>query len=162
MRWAMRIIRFFGVANILLGSVGLLAALDSVRLFRGGPLHPTYPCLAEAFYVESSIDLVCVVSTIGGGIYLWRFTRAGLTISNAVFGFEIANFLLDYPLLRLVLRLVLGNRPGLCDEAIGSVGGIGNMGTGIQLVIVYPLVALIALNLAYCKLRRAQQDIRRE
>ena len=73
--------------------------------------------------------------------------RQGAVFSNYVFSLEILFFALS-SLVALELGMS-GNAAAVSvGMSLGAVGGIGNMGTNLQFLTGYPLIALIAVNLA--------------
>jgi hypothetical protein len=143
---------------MLLALFGLNEIVAAVRLFRITPPHADDPpYFAQAFYAASAINLVCVVAVFVAGVYLWRVRRAGRILSNAAFTFELAYFFLDFSVIRLVLRIA-GVGVAIGRDAIASVGGIGNMGIGLQIIIGYPLIALVVVNIAYRRLNRTGSE----
>ena len=70
-----------------------------------------------------------------------------MVFSNYVFSMEILFWVLS-SLVELKLAMS-GNATAVSiGMSLGAVEGIGNMGTNLQMLTAYPLIALIALNLA--------------
>ena len=78
------------------------------------------------------------------GVLLLRMRMGGVTISNILFPTMIGYFFL--PL------LFYGTAIG---RSVVAVMTIGNVGIGFQLITAYPIAALVVLNLARQRLRRA-------
>lgn len=150
--WPEGTIRGFSVVGILLGAIGTWLQMDGILRYasRGpGPL----PYEAPAFYVEASIDLICALATFVAGVFLWRCGRAGRVVSIVVFATEIAYFMANI-LIEIVLSMAGGDRGQAISLAMGAVGGIAGMGTVLQNITFFPVIALIVLNLAYRSLDR--------
>ena len=145
------IIRTFGIANILLGILGILLLLSSLSQKLLVPqLGLSTPYYAEVYLARGAINALCVSMLIYAGIGLYRLERTALAISNGLFAFEIFYLYVD-SIMGFLLE-VRGGRRALFAHALDATWGTGNMGVGPQLIPVYPLLALIALNLAYRKL----------
>ena len=153
-KWPAIVIRVFGVLNVLMGLIGVAALMTSLILrlqFDPWPQDPLY--LAQAYYIRSGINLVFVVLTILGGIYLLRVQQRGWTVCKVLFFGEIAYFFVGW--YDFLLYWALGDQARLILKAFGASGGTGNMGTGIQIITGYPVIALIGLSIAYARLRHA-------
>lgn|SRR5208337_1972147 len=146
--WNRRIIRMIGTASIFLALFGGLFAVTSApRSLAGLRDSPAQPYVREAYCVMAFVDLCCLVTLTVGGVYLLRLRRAGLIISNVGFAIEIAWFLANGLLLPLIWSMSGGRARALTDSIAGATG-IGSIGTTPQIVIGYPVLALIFLNLA--------------
>jgi hypothetical protein len=144
--WGRRVIRAFGVLNILFAAVGVYAVSDyAVPVFTRLHDSAEEPYVREAYYIMTLVNLGCLLALTIGGTYLWRLNRRGLAISNLVFVTEIAWFIS-----KVALGLILGmsgGRWGLLGMSIMAAGGIGGLGTAPQILTAYPVWALVALNL---------------
>ncbi len=149
--WPAVIIRIFAALNFLMGLVGLAALLTSVRTrltFDPWPQNPLY--LAQAYYIRSGINVVFVALTVLGGVYLWRLSRRGWTVCKVLFIGQIAYFFIGW--FDFLLFWPMGDRASLVSMAFGASAGTGNMGIVFQTITGYPVIALIALKLAYRRL----------
>ncbi len=108
------------------------------------------PYLYQAYCVDMTVDLVCVLLLTLAGLSVIRLQPRGLWISNAAFLLEIDDFLLGP--LTLPFLLAWGEKGKLIAFSIGGVAGIGHPATNIQVLIGYPIWALIVTNIAYRKL----------
>jgi hypothetical protein len=155
--WPTVTIRVFAVLNLLMGLAGFAALLDSVVIrLTYDPWKQNPPYLAQAYYFRSAINLLFVMLTILGGIYLWRLHRRAWGICKVLFIGQIAYFFLewyDFPLLML-----FGEKAPLVSMALEASRGTGNMGTAFQTLTGYPVIALIGLKIAFGRLQhnRAQ------
>ena len=70
-----------------------------------------------------------------------------MILSNYVFSMEILFFVLSS---LIALRLAMSSNPRAASigMSLAAVAGIGSMGTALQFLTAYPLIALVALNLA--------------
>jgi hypothetical protein len=149
--WPAVTIRIFAVLNLLLGLEGLAALLHSLTnglVYDPWSQDPLY--YAQAYYFRSAINLVFVVFTILGGLYLWRVDRRGWTVCKVLFIGEIAYFFLGW--FDFVFYWVLGEQARAVRMALAASAGTGNMGTVLQTITGYPVIALIGLKIAYSKL----------
>jgi hypothetical protein len=81
------------------------------------------------------------------GYWLILIRRRGAIFSSYVFSMEILFWVLP-GLISLGLAMS-GNATAVSvGMSLGAVEGIGNMGTAIQVLTAYPLIFLVALNLA--------------
>jgi len=71
-----------------------------------------------------------------------------------VLGFEVIWLLAEWEAIVVLLPL-WGEKGDLVVASMTTVGGIGDIGTAPQKFTGYPLIALIAVNIAYRKLKRA-------
>jgi hypothetical protein len=151
--WAARTIRAFAIVNVLLVMFGLYFLVKTVLRHYGLPPYPGAPAYYhQAFYGRSIINLLFLLALLTGSAFLWRLQRRGLWICNIVFGGEILYiFATD---LLIVPSIFVGGKLALFDLALGATAGTGDMGINAQVLTGYPIIALIALNIAYRKLHR--------
>jgi hypothetical protein len=153
--WPRVTIRAFSVLNLLLGFEGLAALLTTVATrWQYGPFPGDSLYYAEAFYFRSALNLVFIVLTVLAGIYLWRDQRRGWALCKVLFISEIAYFFLDgfnWP-----LSLVFGNKASLISDALAATAGTGNMGIVLQTITGYPVIALLALKIAFDNLQHSR------
>ena len=126
----------------------------------GGRTHydPGQPYLLQMFYLFNALDFICLVFGLVSAVPLWRLKRRGLLLCNLLFGFELL-----YSLANAFLQLAfLGSSSqvlkGIAMSMAGATG-IGGLGLALQYVTAYPVIALIALNVAYHKLQRTQTQV---
>jgi hypothetical protein len=81
------------------------------------------------------------------GYWLILIRRRGAVFSNYVFSTEILFFVLS-SWVSLILAMSRNATAASVGMSLGAVAGIGNMGTVLQLLTGYPVLALVALNLA--------------
>lgn len=124
--------------------ISLQALLASV------PYDPGQPYLPQAFYLFTAVEFTCLVTGLVSAVPLWRLKHGGLLLCNILFAFELL-----YLLAQASLVLVL---PASLSLSIAGASGIGGLGLAAQYVTGYPLIALIALNLAYRRLRRTEMQ----
>jgi len=154
--WASRLIRAFGVVNLIMAILGLPLCVATAFLFPARiPWTPDQPYLAEVFWSMTVINLVFLGLLALSGFLLLKADRRALLVCNLLFTAEIL-YWIGFPVLGLYLGLFLKNRAwigGLSTSMAGAFG-IGNMGTAPQMLSGYPLIALPALNLAFRRLPR--------
>jgi len=143
-RW---VTRAFGALNILLATVGIYAMCEGAgSVLRTLHNSTELPYVREAYYVMTLVDFGSLLALVIGGIDLCQLRRRGLRISNIVFVTEVA-WELGTSLLPLILGTING-RWAPVGISIAGAGGIGSVGTAPQILIGYPIWALIGLNLA--------------
>ncbi len=155
--WPRRTIRSFGVANVVFGLVGLAAIVASVALRATRTVSRCEaPYVAQAYYVATAINLICVLALLYAGVCLWQVQRRGVIISNALFVFEIVYFV-GSSWIGLALAMA-GGKAATIGHSMSAVGGTGNMGTAPQIITGYPAIALIVLNIAYRAMNRPERS----
>jgi hypothetical protein len=142
--WGKTLIRSFGIANWFYGLTGAYFLVDGLRRVNHFGRHPYE---ARAYYFLVAINALFLVAIFLGGYWLILICRRGVVFSNYVFSIEILFWLLSG---LVTLKLAMsGNATAVSvGRSLGAVEGIGNMGTALQFLTAYPLIALIALNLA--------------
>jgi hypothetical protein len=142
--WGRTLVRSFGIANWFYGLTGAYFLVDG--LWRANHFGP-YPYEARAYYFLVTINALFLLAIFLTGYWLILIRRRGVVLSNYVFSTEILFFVLP-PLVSLKL-VMSGNANAVSvGMSLAAVEGIGNMGTILQLLTAYPLIALIALNVA--------------
>ena len=142
--WGRTLIRSFGIANCLFGLSGTYLLVDGLR--RANHFGP-HPYEAKAYYFYVAINALFLLAILLSGYWLILIRRRGAVFSNYVFSMEILFWVLS-SLVPLKLAMS-GNATAVSvGMSFAAVGGIGNMGTALQFLTAYPLVALVALNLA--------------
>ena len=132
--------------NILFAAFGgYVAGIGARHIVPRLHSSATTPYLRQVYLVSTSVNAGCLVMLAVGAVFLLRLNRLGLRICNFVFATEIAWFL-GFALIPLVLGM-LGRWP-LLGRSIATALGIGMLPTEPQLMIGYPVLALIFLNLA--------------
>lgn len=154
------LIRCFAVLNVgmfLGGSVLLLQSLAHVHA-GGSSIQETSPYFIALFSVRVFVNSVCLVLLLISAGFLWQLQRRGLKICNILFALEIVYFSAD-PVVAILLWL--SEKTLLVDFArsMASTSGIGDMGLVLQYVTGYPLVAIVALNLAYRRMGTQLHDV---
>ncbi len=133
----------FGVLNLVFAAVGLYMSVETFA-------HPghlsdsqTSPFLVEAFYGMSALNLAFVLALAVSGFLLLRTGARAITFVNVVFVGEMVYFIASLWPLR-----------GPLGHSMWEAYGIANVATMPQLIVGYPLIALIALNVATHRLSR--------
>jgi len=151
--WPPVTIRIFAGLNLLMGLVGLILLLGSVRTtLTFDPWSQDPPFYAQAYYIRTGINVVFLVLTILGAVHLWRLRRRGWTVCKVLFIGQIAYFFIDW--FDFLLLWPMGDRASALSMAFAASAGTGNMGTNLQTITGYPVIALIALKIAYGRLLR--------
>ena len=87
------------------------------------------------------------------GYWLIKVHRRGAVFSNYLFSLEILYFL-GSAWISLALSMSSNATAASIGMSLGAVGGTGNMGTALQELTAYPLIALVTLNIARRRLDR--------
>lgn len=145
-RWPKRVVQTFGVFHILfavfglylvLGLAGFFESLDEVFKRTGS----SFPYRREAYLLRTVICLTFLGAEGIAGLHLLRTRLRGVRISNVLFASMVVYFLFPWELFGPTV-----------DRSMGATAGTGNVGITLQLVTGYPILALIALNVARRKL----------
>jgi len=153
-RWTLRVI---GALDLLMAFAGVFFYAYAFTPGNNFILQPERlmdnqaPYQYQAYCAEMIVDLACVLLLTVAGLSVVRLQRRGLWISNAAFLLKIVDFLLGP--LTLPWLLNWGEEGKLIAVSIGAVAGIGHPGTNIQIMIGYPIWALMVTNIAYHKLQ---------
>ena len=150
--WGRTLIRSFGIANWFYGLTGSYFLVND--LWRANHFGP-HPYEARAYYFLVTINGLFLLAIFLTGYWLILIRRRGAVFSNYVFSMEILFWVLS-PLISLTLAMSGNTTAVSVGMSLGAVEGIGNMGTNLQMLTAYPLIALIALNLARRHLDRAR------
>jgi hypothetical protein len=110
-----------------------------LRIFPDSAQLRKYPYEREIYYLSVAVEASFIGTLIVAGVWLTRFFRRGVTLSNYLFTVEIA-FWLAYSLFSLGLKMHGGNSADL-GMSMGAVAGVGGLATGVQLITGYPLIA---------------------
>jgi hypothetical protein len=141
--WGRTLVRSFGIANWLFGLTGTVILIDG--LFRANHFGRN-PYDAKAYYFLVAMNALFLLGILLAGYWLILIRRRGVVFSNYVFSIEIL-FWVGLPIFDPLY--MSGNATAVAiSKSVGTVWGIGNMGTVFQFLTGYPLIALIALNLA--------------
>ena len=141
--WGRILIRSFGIANWFYGLTGAYFLVAGLRFHHFGP----NPYEAKAYYFYVSINALFIFAILLTGYWLILIRRRGVVLSNYVFSMEILFFVLS-SWVPLYFAMSSNPRAASLGMSLAATGGIGNMGTSLQFLTGYPLIALIALNLA--------------
>jgi len=141
--WGRTLVRSFGIANWFYGLTGAYFWVEGLRL---NHLKPN-PYEAKAYYFYVSVNGLFLFAILLTGYWLILIRRGGVILSNYVFSMEILFFVLSS---LIALRLAMSSNPRAASigMSLAAVAGIGSMGTALQFLTAYPLIALVALNLA--------------
>ena len=142
--WGRTLIRSFGIANWLFGLSGTYLLVEGLR--RANHFGP-HPYEAKTYYFLVTLNALFLFAIFLTGYWLILVRRQGAILSNYVFSTEILFWVLSS---LVSLKLVMSSNPTASSigMSLGAVWGIGNMGTALQFLTAYPLIALVALNLA--------------
>ena len=150
-RWPTRVVKTFGLLHIILAILGLYLVLSIAGFFVSLPsvfkrTGDALPYETEAYLLRTVINLILLGAEGIAGLQLLRTRLSGITISNVLFAAMVVYFFL--PIWNLF-------GPAF-SRSMGATAGIGNVGIGLQLICCYPVLALVALNLARRRLRDIQ------
>lgn len=142
--WGRILIRSFGIANCFFGLSGTYLLVDGLRRANH---FGTHPYEAKAYYFYVAINALFLLAILLTGYWLILIRRRDAVLSNYVFSIEILFWVLSS---LVPFELVMsGNATAVSvGMSFAAVDGIGNMGTGLQILTAYPLIALVGLNIA--------------
>jgi hypothetical protein len=150
--WPKITIRTIAIGNILMGAMGLYLQIDSaIRFSLRHQFTTARPYEAHAYWVASSISFVFASLALLSGFSLWRNGRSALRLCNWFFGSELA-YWVGSAMLVVMLVTSKSDWAHRLGMTIGSVGGIGDMGTAPQVLSLYPVWVLVLLNVAYWRI----------
>ena len=153
--WSALTLRIFGVLHILIGLVGISEVVW--MYFTSAPRalvpDPRYPYALPFYCVYTIVVLLCLVFLIRAGVALWRLEPRGRWLSNVVLSFEVISCWAEWETILVLLPLWGDKAKGVEDSMLVASGTW--ISGDLQLLTGYPLIALIAINLAYRRLRRA-------
>lgn len=139
-KWAFSVMRIFGAANLILAVAGFLLVASIVWRKLRLSLGSSVPYVEQFFWVMTIINLVFLSILVITGVRLCRRDVAAVRICNWLFGAEILYFFL------IAAFWIMLPEP-LAKGVAGASGG-GDMGIAPQILTGYPVIAIIALNLA--------------
>jgi hypothetical protein len=152
--WASRVVWIIGIANVILGTVGLcLLAWTLLEFMRRKPHPPGLPYFIPSFYAMTTMSIAYLLLLVLAGFWLKSLQRKGYILSLVVYSAEIAYFL-AIGSLGVALSGNASQMRNAIDSSISGAYGIGNIGLAPQLVTGYPLIALFAVIVAARKLRK--------
>jgi hypothetical protein len=153
--WPAVTLRIFGVLHILMGLSGIGMVVWGCLVYAPHALapNPRYPYAIPFYYAYTILGLLCLVFLIGAGVGLCRLEAQGCWLSNVVLGLEIILSFAQWEAILVVLPMWGDKAKGVIDTLL-MTSGIGAFDE-LQVLTGYPLIALIATNLAYRRLRRA-------
>lgn len=144
------IVRAISLTNFLQAAAGLLLISEGIFRVPGrfeltGRHYAVLP-----YYLMTAVNLGFLLALTVGAVYLWNLSSRGLRICNVVFLCELAYWLLvvhvPYPLASDSHQFGWILRKGLAEA-----GAAGNIGLSPQILTLYPLIALVLLNISYSR-----------
>lgn len=152
--WGSKVVYIIGIANVILGTLGLcLVAWTFLEFLRRKPHPAGLPYFIRSYYSMTAISIAYLLLLILAGFWLKSLQRKGYILSLVVYCAEIAYFL-AIGALGVALSGQASQTSNAIDSSISGAYGIGNMGLTPQLVTAYPLIALFAVIVAARKLRK--------
>ena len=153
--WAKVTIRAIALGNSALGTAGLLLQADSAfRFSQKNQFSSAAPYETYAYWVMASISFALAFVAFLSGFFLWRADRSALRLCNWLFGSQLL-YWVGKSILDIGLVTSKSEQAHLYATSIARATGIANMGTAPQIVLLYPVWALVLLNLAYWRMRKA-------
>jgi hypothetical protein len=152
--WNARVIRGFAILNVCVCALGLWSLIYGFTLVR--TLHISgQPYLPQVFYIYTTVDLICLVLGLVSAVPLWGLRRSGLLLCNLLFGFELLFWMVGSALAIGFIDSSSQVLRGVASSIAGA-SGFADIGLAPQFITAYPVIALIALNVAYHKLQRME------
>jgi len=158
--WPKRILRTIGVMDLVFAPFGLWMVVAGFSWREGFSLyHPDFtssrvPYAAELYWGDVTLELFCLIFLTLTGLAVLRLQRRGLRMTNALFTFEIVRFLAEG-----TAFYILAGHPGGNAELVAQmiVSASTVQGTTPQIITGFPVIALIATNIAYRELPHAER-----
>jgi|HubBroStandDraft_6_1064221.scaffolds.fasta_scaffold739387_1 hypothetical protein len=149
--WPKSVIRAVAIANVLLGGLGLYLQVDSaLRFIQRSQLGFSTPLV---YWITASISFALTLATFLSSFFLWRTDRRALLLCNWLFGTELV-YWVGGSMLDVMLVTSKYEWAHRFVMSTATASGIGNMGIAPQVLVLYPVWALILLNIAYRRLVR--------
>jgi hypothetical protein len=155
--WGRKALRIFGTLHITMSGLGFIMIVETLTIalprdLRGRPADPYF----MVFFLMGIIaSLFCLVLLAAAGVALRRDDPRGVRWSNIALTAELA---------WVVLRAVAGSTLLMSTGLARLVGRsmvsawLGDAGFVIQVLTGYPVIALVAVNLASRSERRVKPD----
>ena len=158
--WPKITIRTIALGNVAMGAIGLFLQIDSfVRFSQRHQFNATRPYETYAYWVVACIAFLFVSLALISGLLLWRTSRSALRICNLLFGAQLV-YWVGGTMLDVMLATSKSESAHRFVTTLASVNGIGNMGLAPQVLSLYPVWALVLLNLAYWRTGKAEPSSR--
>lgn len=145
---SLRALRILCLLNLLFAAVGLVGLLLNSIGYHKLPesfIDSEAPFMVHRFPLMAVASLVLLIPLAYAGFQLWRPSRRAIVISNIVFVAEIAYFLWIWHSWKLAVS-------PLTLAVVAS--GLVNIGLALQVIIAYPVLGLIVVNLASAALSK--------
>lgn len=138
-KWPGKTIRGFGIAGLVYVTIGLAITIPDMLSFHSTfPYDRQAPYLAQAYFVMSSINLAFELALGILSVCLIKRNVESIAFCNVLFALQI---------LYMFAPGMLWGHPTIGMSVAGATG-IANVGLAAQDFTGYPLIALIALNIA--------------
>jgi hypothetical protein len=152
--WGSKIVRIIGIANIIVGTLGLCFLAWTLLEFIHRKPHPAgLPYFIPAYYAMTTMSIGYLLLLVLAGFWLKSLHRKGYILSLVVYSAEIAYFL-AIGALGAALSGNASQMSNAIDSSVSGAYGIGNIGLAPQLITGYPLIAFFAVILAVRKLKK--------
>jgi len=154
--WPKITIRTIALGNIAMGALGLFLQLDSaVRFSQRHQFIGTRPGETYAYSTLACIAFAFALLALVSGFFLWRTSRSALRLCNLLFGSELIYWVAG-AMSDVILATSKSEWAHNFATSVASVSGVGNMGLAPQVLSLYPVWALVLLNLAYWRAGKAE------
>jgi hypothetical protein len=154
--WRRTALRMVAGANFTFVLIGLLRLRSAyfydfplahrVVVFNGRASD--FPYDVPVFRTMAAINVACLILLVIGSIYIWRRQPWGLKLCTTVFVVEIIYWAGQY-VLNVVLARWISDKGLSLLASIAWVNALGNAGLSPQFRILYPLIAILAINFLY-------------
>jgi len=143
--WQIYAIKMLALANLLNFLVGVYWLQFAITNFRfPTEIAEDAPYASQVFYVMWSINAICLLALLVGGICLWRKHPWGVKLCFTLFSFELLYWAVKKPIMFLLLRSD-SQMAHLIRGSMSFASTLGNAGLAVQQEILYPLFGLLLL-----------------
>jgi hypothetical protein len=150
--WSKLAVRFVGALNLAYGLLGAVFLIDT--LVRTGPRirnSSDFPYERVVFDLQTTVNAVFLLGLLLAGYWLLRICRRGAILSNLVLSLEILYFLLSGG---AGLFMLMSASPTAKSVALSMANPNGDAGIALQIITLYPVIALVVLNIARWRMNR--------
>jgi hypothetical protein len=147
--WPKYAVRSIAFGNLVMCAVGILLQIDAmIRVAQRPQLSNVSTYAMRAFWAMACISMIFGVVGFISVPLLWHLEDSGRRLCNWLFGTELAYWVANS---QITILLVMSNNEWIhsLGKTMGHARASGAMATAPQFLTLYPVWALVLLNLAY-------------
>jgi hypothetical protein len=150
--WGAAIARVVGGLNLVYGLLGMAMLVHELVRVTSRIHNSVAAPYQRAYYgCSTAANGLFLVGLVVAGYWLLRLYRRGAVLSNFVFSFEILYWVLSNV---FSLAAMMSANRVIASIGLSMAGESGNMGIALQILTLYPLIALVGLNIARRRMDR--------